>query len=398
MRVVLKPIVPLRRTESGTTLQTNLPRALTSNLVLVAGDRLESVEANDGVVLNTQLVAGGATRIEAVGGAGELRISWRPLATDSELPELRLTAAGSMRAVIDGRGIRCETKLLVQSFGSSFSNFKIRLPRDTTLVRHEGQLVDEVLRDEPGEEGGDANQGELWRVELTEEADVVPLTLVTDQPLGLSLDDVGATIELRGIEVVDAVRQVGQVALIVDDDYQLWWDNSNNVQQVGIDQLDDDLLQNDVMAAFAYFRQPWSLRMRLLRRDLRVVATPQYRLEIAPNESPDQARLRITVNYSISGGAVAPILFNANGWGPDFRPGGVDGTSQRRFHRVLSRRNLWAPVDATGVSPVSGFILGVSRSLSSRVDRKTEISGTAAVVGRRRRAHNCDERANRHRW
>ncbi len=312
LEITLDALLPLRQLESGTTLRANFPRALKSSLVVVAQSRLEQVEASNGVVVETRLVAGGATRIEATGLTGDLQLSWRLPAVKGNQLESVLSVAGGVRATIDGRSVRSEAQLLVQSYGGSFQYFKVRLPPNAKLESHsEAGLIETVRRDEEGEENASGFAGEVWRVELSEATEgPVPLTLSTEQPLGLSSDEGDQLLEFSGFEVLGAVRQFGEIALEVDDNWQLRWDSSNGVQQIGVDQLAPDMSGERVAAAFEYFRQPWSLKVRLLRRDLRVTAEPSYRLQI----EPEQLRLRMSVDYSVASGRVSPLLFNLNGW------------------------------------------------------------------------------------
>jgi hypothetical protein len=312
IELVLEALVPLRELEAGTTMRTNLPRAVRSSLVLVSDNRLEQVEATGGLVVETSNVGGVATRIEASGASGDVQLSWRIPETNTTQLESVLSVVGGLRATIDGRSIRTEAKLLVQSYGGSFRQFKVRLPRNAKLESHsEGGLIASVRRDDEGEEAAGALAGEIWRVELSKETEgPIPLSLSTEQPLGLSSDGDDTTIEFAGFEVLGAVRQFGEVAIEVDSNWQLRIDQSANVQQIAIDELADDLNTGRVTAAFEYFRQPWSLELRLLRRDVRVSAEPSYRMQI----EPEQIRLRMSIDYVMTGGRIAPLLYQLNGW------------------------------------------------------------------------------------
>lgn len=311
LEIAVDALLPLRQLESGTTLRANFPRALKSSLVLVAKSRLEQVEATTGVVVETSFVAGGATRIEATGIAGDLQLSWRLPAVKGNQLESVLSVAGGIRATIDGRSVRSEAQLLVQSYSGSFLNFKVRLPPNAKLESHsETGLIKSVVRDEEGEENAAGVEGEVWHVELEETEGPVSLTLSTEQPLGLSSDDSDQLIEFAGFEVLGALRQFGEIALEVDDNWQLRLDSSNGVQQIGRDQLSPDMANERVTSAFEYFRQPWSLKARLLRRDVRMTAEPSYRLLL----EPEQIRMKITVDYSVASGRVSPLLFDLNGW------------------------------------------------------------------------------------
>ncbi len=103
----------------------------------------------------------------------------------------------------------------------------------------------------------------------------------------------GQNIDVGGFEVLGAVRQFGDVALSVADDWQARWEIGAFVRQVDPNELDATLQSFNPTAAFQYDRQPWSLSLRLARRQLRVHVTPKFEMECLPEES----RLTVKLNY-----------------------------------------------------------------------------------------------------
>src|SRR6185503_20870677 len=80
--------------------------------------------------------------------------------------------------------------------------------------------------------------------------------------------------------------------------------------QVDPDELDTSLQRSDLTAAFQYDRQPWSLAVRVSPRQSRVHVTPQYDLELMPEE----ARLTVRLAYQNLGARTREFVIEINGW------------------------------------------------------------------------------------
>src|SRR5690606_9025236 len=139
-----------------------------------------------------------------------------------------------------------------------------------------------------------------------DQSEAVTLELETSQPLHGSTN--GTAVVLSGFEVVGAVPQEGEVAIQVDDGWQLRWEPSDSVRLVHPSELDfswagAEATPENFAATLRFARQPWSLPVRLVPREQRVVATPSYELTINPGE----ALLRMEVEYRIEGGRALPV-------------------------------------------------------------------------------------------
>ena len=122
----------------------------------------------------------------------------------------------------------------------------------------------------------------------------IVIDLATEQAAG-GANDRGQEINLGGFEVVGAVRQFGDVALNVSDDWQARWTVGAFVRQVDPNDLDASLQNISPTAAFQYDRQPWSLKVRVTPRQLRVHVTPTFELE----SLADETRLSVHLAYQV---------------------------------------------------------------------------------------------------
>lgn len=303
-RVELELIAAVDREGNRSQLRLLLPRATMGALDLESPQAIEGVIANGGVDLRSEPLPGGGMRVTTTGIGGELVLSWEDRREPREQLAPVLGATGRLVSLIDGRSVRTWARLTVESFGAPFREFDVRLPPGAILVTSDyDDPIASVLEldDAQIEEENKEDAGAVHRVTLKEfTKNPITFELKTEQPIGVAERE--APVELAGFEVLGAVRQDGKIGIRVDDEWQLRWDLGDTVEQINPNEIDlawqqPDLVAEDLTAALRYFRQPWSLKVNVSPRRQRVVATPAYELTIEPTE----ARLRMTVDYQISG-------------------------------------------------------------------------------------------------
>ncbi len=321
VRVQVELIAPVHRDGSRANLRLLVPRATKSSLELASKEVIEKVVASKGIVLSSKPMAGGGRRVKAIGmNDGEFVLSWEePRRTADPLAPL-LGATGKLFSTIDGQSVRTQAQIKVQSFGGPFREFKIWLPPGAQRIPQQPSApFESVVEDPAGAEGAGAEgRGTLLLVRLTEETKgPVILKLKTDQPVGVPT--LSSPVELAGFEVEGAVRQYGEIGVLMDDQWQLRWKLNDSVEQVSPSEIDRSWQTprpkaDDISTALRYSRQPWSLPVQLLRRQRRDVARPMYLLTIHPGE----AILEMQVDYQISGvrnfPVHFPLAFALEGW------------------------------------------------------------------------------------
>ena len=316
----LNLLVPLLRDSTGTTLSLAYPRTASSKLSLDVSGSVVEASVTSGTLISQDSIEGG-TRLVVAGAMGPFRLVWNvPERGAAEFTSV-LNAEGAIHVAIDGRSVRTDARLTVRSHGGSFDRFRVRLPVGAQLIP--GQAADEDapnppyrLSSEPSPsdasqpEGSEQNKGQqIVLVELREkQRGPVTINLVTEQPIGLA--DAASTVELSGFEVLDAVRQYGDIALEVAPDWQARWNLGPFVRQVEPDELDTSLQSANVTAAFQYDRQPWTVAVRTVARKLRVVVAPSYELEC----SADEARLAVRLSYQVLGARAFDFGVQLKGW------------------------------------------------------------------------------------
>ena len=298
--------MPLERQGSENLLRFNIPRATYSNLELAVDGPVLGESISQSVLLNKVNEQPGASLLRAQGLAGEFELSWRSQETASQELASVLRARGSMIVRIDGRSLRRNTTLTVESFGGDIDRFYVKLPPGAALVDRDG---DDSIRSENSYSLIQLKVGEIPDGVIQTDAEQqwvlvrlpvrqrgpVNVELNTEQPLGLDGDDLSA--ELGGFQVKDAFRQFGEVSIHVDKNWQVQWDPGRYVRRVDLGSLQSSKEDAPPTATFQYDRQLWSLRAHVQALESFVQATPQYELLLLP----DEARLRIEIDYHIPG-------------------------------------------------------------------------------------------------
>jgi hypothetical protein len=315
----LNLLIPLGRDGAQSSLALNCPRASTAKMILDVESEITEATVTGGALLAREPLEKDKTRLTAVGMAGQFRMSWNTAAFESTELSTVLSATGAIRVSIDGRSVRTSARLSVRSYGGSFDRFRVRLPVGAKLIQErsgEDQKEPEyqiAIEEEEEIRGNSRGKGSPTRqtilVQLAEKRHgPVTIDLPTEQPLGL--EDRDTAVELAGFEVLGAVRQFGDVALHVAEDWQLRWDAGQYIRQVDTTELDSTLQQPDTRAAFQYDRQPWALGVRVTPRESRIQVTPLYELEIFS----DEARLKAHLTYQILGTRAFKFNVDLRGW------------------------------------------------------------------------------------
>lgn len=309
--VELTLIAPLERDGDRTLFRTNLPRASQSEVLVETAKSITEPFASPGSHLVSTATPGGV-RLMVQGGVGEFQLGWREAATNvSRQPNTLLSVEGQVLVDIDGRHVRSEATLKLQSYGGPLERFRVRLPQGATLIppRINADGDDQPrftpIAEDPAEI---LDSGPLWLVTLPQPiSEPATVKVVTDQLLGL---DDQAEFDLAGFEVPDAVRQYGDVAIRVADDWRLRWGDVNQSRRIDIGLLPAELQRPGLTDALRYFRQGWSGQVQIELISKRIEASPRYRLEILP----DRAVLKTTVAYRIRGARVSGFTIDLRDW------------------------------------------------------------------------------------
>jgi hypothetical protein len=317
-RISLDLIAPFVREGGETAISLNCPRAVKSKLRLIMDTPISEAAVNNGVIVAQESTPQGGTRLEIAGVSGQFRLTWP--SSENGAAELAsvLNAVGAVRVSIDGRSVRSDARLTVRSFGGSFDRFRVRLPAGAQYVPSAStaspaesadyRIVPQNNGAAADKQSAEGSERQVVLIELKEkQKGPLVVKLATERPMKVEGE---TAVDLAGFEVIGAVRQYGDLALEVAEDWQARWDVGPFGRQVDPSQLDPSLERASLTAAFQYDRQPWSLALRVSPRKLRLHVMPQYVLECLP----DEARLTSQLDYQLVGAPAFEFRVALKGW------------------------------------------------------------------------------------
>ena len=293
--------VPVVQRSGETQLRLTLPRTSAAQLKLhVAGDRVQG-RATEPAALDVEpVVEGGGTDFRLSTAAERFELSWSHADDGSVDDRQALEVTGAISVHIDGRTIRTQARLSIQSLVGEFSRCHIRLPVGAQLVAASGgsgYTVQELRASDPDAPVWEQNSapGSVVAVRLSQPAEQAEIFLETERELNeqVALEDV----ELAGFMVRQARRQAGHFALAVEGDWQFVWQRQHQVRRITPAELPEALDAEALAAAFEYWAQPCSLVCRIVPRTPRVTASAASTFVV----EPDGIRLQARLKYSVRG-------------------------------------------------------------------------------------------------
>jgi len=291
--LTLKLLVPLAGTAEQPRLRLPMPKATVSELTVEVPMDDAVGEVAEPAVLEPPSQGAGKTTLTVHGRGGDQELSWHARdGVPADTPSV-LEAESTVLVRIDNRSVDTEATVSVRGFGAPFDWFPVRLPPGSRLVeeKYTGYSVTAL-----------AAEKDQVEVRLEEKTNgPVAIRLLTTRPCDPA--DPGEWFESAGFEVVDAVRQSGQVALAAVGQWEVRWRGGRGMRQIEIDQLVDTLRHEDVVAGFEFFAAGASLSAQRVPRVSRISVEPVYMLIIGPEE----IQLEATLPYTVWGAKVSEV-------------------------------------------------------------------------------------------
>jgi hypothetical protein len=133
-RLTLQVLVPVLHEGGESRLAFAVPRAQTSRMNVVVRDDATEYRVSTGKIIEQQPAADG-TRLQIVGASGLFQLTWKDATQSSAALSSVLSAVGAIKVSVDGRSIRTDAQLTVESYAGPFDQFRVRLPAGGRLVQ-----------------------------------------------------------------------------------------------------------------------------------------------------------------------------------------------------------------------------------------------------------------------
>lgn len=299
----IEGLIQLEHTGEATSVTLDLPHTARSECVLTLPEADIVASATGTGVLKQQSTEQG-TEFRLSGYRGPTVVSWRKKGLPAAHRLAVLECTGQVLTRLDENVSVTTAELTVQSLSVPFERFRVRLPKGSEFI--EADSTDQTISCEPIATEG--SETPVLEVRLERET-VGPVKVRLSAKQTRDVEAGGATwFELSGFDVVDAVRQSGQIAVETAGNRYLVRGPSHGVHQV--DEIPKSLAREDVVAAFEYFSRPCSLTARVTARNARIGVEPEYRLFV----EADRIRLEAVLAYTIRGTKAHSLELDLAGW------------------------------------------------------------------------------------
>ena len=287
--------VPLARTGGQTQLRMNLPRARSSSLKLEVDASPVVAQRGDAMEVATKNLGGGRSELTTEKLDSSFVLEWRKRRAVVQR-NVALEAEGQLLIRLNSQAVITEAQLEVSSFGSEFQSFRVSLPPGAELVESENPgLSVAAVAGVPSKK-----LGRLVEVRReTRSADPMKVRIVTRTIHDAATKN--AKLPLHGFQVFagprPAARQFGFVALHVEGDWELSWDDDRRRARRSADDLPEALRGETFAAGFEYFSQPFLLNLSVQQKAGRRSVDAEYVVAV----DNDQLRLDARFDFRMRG-------------------------------------------------------------------------------------------------
>jgi len=309
--VVLEGRLPVEAGGSWESFDLAVPPAVASR-VEVTSSRTEP-EVRSEPAAAERIVEGvvDGSRVSLAGLAGDVRVMIA--APNRDRATAAATEAFTESTVrVDGRNALTEATIALSRLATEAGPLRIALPAGTVLreVRAPASIV---------ARGGSVDRPTVDVAVAVDSSGTASVSLACERPV----DPTGAVaFEPIGfaVEGIPPWRQWGRMSLLVDGEWQVSWNDTNDVRRVDPPAA---ARRPGFVAAFAYDSVPAAVSMRVRPRRSRVVVEPEYRYEVGGARVTLDARFRVAVQGGAINGITVALdpAWSIDGAGP---PGVVD--------------------------------------------------------------------------
>jgi hypothetical protein len=303
---VLKMPLVISLDDSGdqTQLKLRLPRTtLASQIDLVVPQARIVIDTPEGTSARTSPTADGkGTAIHITAPPPQFEIGWQVAGEAGSGNARRLVAdTTKVQVMVDGQGTRFDATLVVRAVAGPLEAFDVRLPAGASLVPT-GQ-TGYTLRSRT-----DGNST-IVQVRLPRQTtDSVTLRLVAQRPrASLSAEE---PLDLSGFAVIGAARQTGQLLVSVEGDWRIEWKQQRDVREIDPPSDMPEAERDRVVAAYEFFRQPFTLLATVSPQKPHITVDPHYELVV----ERQRVQLEATLQYMIRGAKVSQLRVALPGW------------------------------------------------------------------------------------
>jgi hypothetical protein len=318
-RLAFRLLAPVIRRDQAGELRLWTPQAASAEATFQIGEGAVVFEVGEGIQVRSLEPGGESSRIElvAVGGqlgrGGQLVLGWHPAAAETSTVPLSLLEASARHVVrVYSQHLMTSCDLTLRPIGGAVREVEVVLPAGSVWVPPENagsyrlERVEEAVSRDRGETSA-SEMGPTVRIRFVEaQTETTTVSLSWRQ-------DVKADEEIPvGLGTVrQAVRQYGALVLVSTGPRSCDWSISGDVRRVEPSSFTDLIRRpEEILAAFEYYSDRYSVRLRCLPQRTHITLTPHYELVL----NPDYARLVGDFRFFVRGAGATTLELLTNGW------------------------------------------------------------------------------------
>ena len=303
--------VPCVRQDDETVLRLNTPRAVASRLQLHLNTEAVARVTSGATLASSRSPDGSGTDLTVGGLGGAFELSWRAPRAGASDATSALRVAGAVAIKVDGPAASPTAVLTAESVGRPFDYLRVRLPAGTRLVEsiESGYSLRQL---EPvGETDATTTDRPIVEVRLDQkQRGPIDIRLKTERTVAAA----NAPLNLAGFEVIGADRQSGNIAIQVEGNWNVIWNESRQalegIRQIEVADLPESLREMAPQYAFTYLRQPSRLATRVVERQSRQRVDPEYVVFVGAQ----RADLHGNLNYYVGDAKAFSFEIELPGW------------------------------------------------------------------------------------
>ncbi|MCG8584272.1 MAG: hypothetical protein MI757_06130 [Pirellulales bacterium] len=306
--LTMKVRFPVTKVGAEQQLRMNLPLARSSNLRVDVDAAPITVVRADSVDISTKAISADRTEISTEKLESNLELNWRKR-EKAAARSVTLEAEGQLLVRLNSQTVSTDARLTVSSFGASFQSFRIALPQGAELVETENPGLSVAPVGEAPKKG----LGAVYEIRRdSRSSEPMKVHLVTRLSHEAAAKNV--KLPLHGFQIFagskSAARQFGTIAVHIEGDWELDWDDDRRRARRSAEDLPEALRGETFAAGFEYFSQPFSLNVSVRKKATRSSVEPDYRVTV----DDDEMLLDATLDYTIRGGKQWTLQVDMGAW------------------------------------------------------------------------------------
>ncbi len=301
-RIVLAGAFAVSRDGDEKQLELDAPAAAKSSIEIVAETAVE-IDGPAAALVSSSAESKNevATHIEGLKQSVTLR--WGPQSDRRKSEAHAFEATTDMTVNVDPGRLSYDAVVSLKAIGKPIDRVRIKLPPGSSVSAPAGSDSYDLstIRD-------DKSAGTIVEVRFHKPAknSTIPLSI----RLASGAAETPGTMQAPPIEVLDAFRQRGNLAIRVNEQLHAHFEPHGRVDQIEVADLPEGLRGRNYLAAFTTAGTNWALGIHTQRRQRKIRVTPSYAMQLGGQG----ALLDVALDYQIAGGHTFDLRVSLHGW------------------------------------------------------------------------------------